>query len=438
MCINYGVPVSTGRLGSTLNLFINAIILKQMKLMKRFSYLLILFLAFSCRKNEPSVSLSAWQSDLQQKISIIDFSSLELSGAVRIPYPTGEILYRIPLKAKKPTEEFLLIETDISDHISKGQFIRLQEINDSDPFHYNGSIHFRTFDNRISNYSIVNGKIQYAKNLLAKEAAQELDEVVIICSYAETGINWAYWMNLLSMLNQSSYNMSGWYNDMTYSGGGGGGPTNTQPPVLVDVEHPESKEAIDPKKYTDCFSSIPNDGASFQITIASDIPVDSDPSTFFSWQDGSPGHVFVELYKLGGNGGSVTQSIGFYPNSAWKLVATDNTASKVVDDGSHEYNARYTISVTASQFQAALNTVQTLSTKQYNINTFNCVDWALGVFNSAGANVTIPKYVVPGGSSAINTPQGVYNKISELAINGNSGASTNGKAYGPNSKGPCN
>lgn len=112
-----------------------------------------------------------------------------------------------------------------------------------------------------------------------------------------------------------------------------------------------------------------------------------------------------------------------------------------MDNGGHEYNARYTISVTNAQFQAALNAVQTYSSYDYSITTFNCTDFALEVFNAAGGDLYIPKYQIPGfpnGTTGSNTPQGLYNKLDQMAAAGYTGIEKPGvKGYGNYSHGPC-
>ena len=136
------------------------------------------------------------------------------------------------------------------------------------------------------------------------------------------------------------------------------------------------------------------------------------------------------------------QNFGFYPNSAWKTAGAGNVGSKIVDNAGHEYNARYTISVTPQQLQAALNTLLASSSRDYNISQFNCTDFALAVFNAGGGNLTIPHYSIPGfpnGSTGSNTPQGLYNQLNTMGGNGNSNVQMPGiKGYGGTSKGPCN
>ncbi len=52
--------------------------------------------------------------------------------------------------------------------------------------------------------------------------------------------------------------------------------------------------------------------------------------------------------------------------------------------------------------------------------------------------MTRPDIPLYSGTDKCNTSQGLYDAISTLAVNGNSNAHTNGKAYAGNSHGPCN
>lgn len=218
--------------------------------------------------------------------------------------------------------------------------------------------------------------------------------------------------------------------------GGGGGGSET-----IDTEIAENKEKIDAKKYMDCFDNIADVGATCTITISTDIPIDSRPDQFFDASAGAVGHTFIELWKMAPNGQIVSQNIGFYPTGTLKAATGMNVESKIVNNAFHEYNARYTISVSPAQLRAATNQVRTLEQNTYNLSSFNCTDFALTVFNAAGANLTIPKYQIPayGSTSGSNTPQGLYNKLMEMGAAGNTGVQTNGaKGYAGTSHGPCN
>jgi hypothetical protein len=85
------------------------------------------------------------------------------------------------------------------------------------------------------------------------------------------------------------------------------------------------------------------------------------------------------LRKSGG-GDIIQQNIGFYPNTSWKALAGTSVESKVVDNEGHEYNASLTMSVNATQFQAAIDKMQAIAGNEYNIEKWNCTDFALSNF----------------------------------------------------------
>jgi hypothetical protein len=382
---------------------------------------------------------------LQEDYALVDFGKA-IVGNLR----SGNKLYQFPLRGR---EERVLVEFGDTDNIVAGVI-----------FSAKGSVTKHTHGPKYSGVLLQSGLDRRdTKQWVIKEGfAQPLDpgerlridgagsnpkinttcddctipEVVVSNSNTSTGISWASWLNLYSLFGMASpfeyLNMA-----PNYGSDGVDGTTV----IIIDFEVPQNKERIDPKKYTDCFGSIPDGPTTlYTVTISADLPTDGHPEIFYNWDDGSPGHAFIELSKSTPAGG-VTQNFGFYPTSSYKLMALENITlgSKLVDDGGHEYQARYTISVTAAQFQAAVNAVNAAQSL-YNVCFFNCTDFALGVFNAAGANFTIPQHVIPGfGSDGSNTPQGLYEKIQTLKDNGVANATTtNSKEYANSSKGPCN
>ncbi len=431
--------------------------------MKTIVYILTAsILLFSCKKsdltNSDSQYLSKIQSLLKDSLSAADYAAIDFANIHNSDLSSGGRVTRLGFTGKNILHDFIVVQEDRTGTITQAGIVHLEgsisSPNNAAKPSFNGRIEASTLKREIKTSSVINNgfvmSLHTAKvgtnavgvNLVACPDCT-IPEVIVSSSYSDSGISWGSWMSFLSM-----FGGGGWSNEymmIDYRGGGGGGSGggNTSGDVVtIDMEAPENKPAIDAKKFMDCFGNIPDNGATCTITIASDIPVDGHPDKFFNWSDASPGHTYIELYKAGSAGGIVSQNIGFYPNSSWKVVAGTNIASKIGDDAGHEYNARYTISVSPAQLQAAINAVNTYSSHDYNISTFNCADFALTVFNAAGGNLTIPKYQIPGypnGSTGSNTPQGLYNKISDLAVAGNANAQTNGnKAYGGTSKGPCN
>lgn len=219
-----------------------------------------------------------------------------------------------------------------------------------------------------------------------------------------------------------------------YSDSGAGGDA-----ITVDLTESTDKEKIDVQKFIDCFGQVSGDLATYTITIAADLPVDRNSCVFFDWKDRFPGHAYVELSKSNPYS-TVRQTFGFYPSVSFKVLTGHDIDSKIVNDGGHEYQARYTISVSASQFQAAVNKLITESTHPYNVSYYNCVNFAVDVFNAGGGNLSVPQYSipgfgVPGGSSS---PQGLYEQIRGLQLQGNPMAyTTQQKEFMNPSNGPC-
>ena len=199
-------------------------------------------------------------------------------------------------------------------------------------------------------------------------------------------------------------------------GGGGGGTTYSDETIDINYENAD-QSPIDVAKYIKCFSSLSNVGATFKITIYSDIPVNSNPNDLFDFSTGAVGHTFLQLSKSNGDA-IIQQNIGFYPETGWKSIANSPVTSKLVDNAGHEFNASLTITVDATRFQNALNKMQAESTMKYDMDDFNCTDYALSVFNAAAPTyLSIPGMHIPNGTfgTTSNTPQGLYIELSNLS-----------------------
>jgi hypothetical protein len=125
---------------------------------------------------------------------------------------------------------------------------------------------------------------------LATEAPpqyKELPEVIVVGTRTGGGMSYGDWLFLQSFFGDGSGGACGWYSSAYGTGGGdanGDGVVRKDAPLLVDFEYQDTKPAIDIKKYLECFSAIPDEGATCTIEILADIPVDGDPSKFFNWQ----------------------------------------------------------------------------------------------------------------------------------------------------------
>ncbi|MES2331320.1 MAG: hypothetical protein V4539_17080 [Bacteroidota bacterium] len=411
-----------------------------------------LLLLGACHKNAYPVAGDGEivQRILQRELSAADMNVADISTLQSATLRSGHHIYRLRMG-----KENIVLETDGTNQFLKGAIYTItgsiaknnghttySGVFDRSDLSRKNAVHWsidKGFAKELHSFTTVatNGTGQQHVNYECADCT--LPEVTVSASYPKSGgIDWFTWMSLLSMFDMGSQND---YIAVDWVFGGGGGSSPSAPVITIDQENAENKDKIEPKKYTDCFGSIPDGSTTlYTVTISTDLPTDGHPEIFYNWSDGSPGHAFIELNKSTPYGG-VSQDFGFYPTSSYKLITLDNInlASKVVDDGGHEYQARYTISVSAAQFQAAVNAVNS-ARDTYNVGNYNCTDFALGVFNAAGGGLTIPRHSIPGfevdGGS--NTPQGLYEKIQSLKNNGAANTSTtNNKEYAGSSKGPC-
>ncbi len=413
--------------------------------MKNTFYALLLgTLLFSCRKeNATSISpvnyIEAVRTALHDSLSPGDFASLDFSRASASGIDSLHLhLLRIPVFLKPIATDFFVAKTDGDGHIFSGRFVSIAR-DSSEKKSFSGMVLYHSMKGkqialRLMKGHIVKSPSGAVSSLMADEPeidGGELPPVVVTASYGGGGISYADWYNLLDMAGDDGYGYIGYYSP---SGGGGNG---SAPTMQVDFEAPESKDAIDVAKYMKCFGATQEAGATYTVTIAVDIPVDNDPSKIFNWADASPGHTFIELYK-NSSAGLVQQVVGFYPNQPWKTVAGGNVNAKVADDAGHEYQAKFTISVSGAGFANALRAAQAYGNFDYNVATFNCADYALKVFTAAGGQLNVPQFPVPEYSDGSNTPQGVYDAIQGLVLSGNKNAMANAqKQWIGDSHGAC-
>lgn len=418
---------------------------------------LYLLLASSCQKKElpqtdPTLNL------LKQNLLAEDFSRIDPLTLFEFTSRVSGLHYiRAGFTGKDRNHDFVVLALDKYGKFSNGKMVHIEgkivpSSKNKNKQTFSGSIETSSLKHTDVVRSAINegfimalheSKISLNGIRMNQECSDcTIPEVVVSTSYNKSGgISWGAWMSFLSMFDQGSpyeYLLI----DYVSGGGGGGGGSAPPPAISVDEEIAETHEKIDPKKYMDCFGNVADAGATCTITISADIPVDGHPEILFDWSQGNPGHAFIELYKMGSNGTMVSQNIGFYPSTGFKVLGGGDVNSKVVDNAGHEYNASYTISISPAQLQAAIDKVNSFSGNSYNMTSFNCVDFALGVFNAATAGaLSLNKQQIPGypTTNGSNTPQALYNRLDEMNAWGTPGIQTSGsKAYGGNSKGPCN
>ena len=402
---------------------------------------IVLFL-FSCQK-EMNVTPSDYLNNsnsffvtvkekLKDSLSKSDYAAVNTNQLFKSKdAQSNGYFVRIAFQNKDIATDFIILKTDSLGNIRQGKIVHVNKTNSKGSpknLLFQGQFIINTLSrNNEIRKEIVNGrwkKQSSTTSLMEQEepvGEQDLPEVVVT-SYSYDGGYGGDW-----------YWYGGFYDD--YGGGGGGSTytygysgegsssntsTNTDNTIDIEIE-PDDNDPIKVEDYIKCFSTVTDAGATYKITLLSDIPVNGDPSKIFDWSTNSPGHSFIELNKSGG-GQSIQQNFGFYPETGWKAPFNVNVDSKIVDNAGHEYNASLSLTINSSQFQAALNKIQAISGNDYNITTWNCTDFALSVFNTASPRpLTIPQFAIPTSEYPMpttitlsNTPQGLYEEIQSL------------------------
>lgn len=436
-----------------------------MKLILLFSFATLL--VWSCQKDLKPVTDDYHEKvrkGLQESLHITDFKALDFSKAGRSSVDSAGLYFlRIPFKGKKGNEDFVWVKTNKTGQIEKGRIIHLEgKITESNRLNvkvlsWNGKIAYHSLDRRKTFESPVeNGYITALHQLnrlrTTSHAPEEnvLPEIIITYtrSSGANGYSWSPWFMLQIPPWDGSGSGGGYYSDFSdgggYTGGGGGGSSIPKPVIQVDLETQDEQDPIDIEKFINCFTAIPDAGASCSIEIFADIPVDSDPNKIFNFTSRSPGHTFLNIRKSNGSK-SVSQNIGFYPKLGWKsILTTAPIDGKFVNNSQHEFNCGFKLTITPAQLQAAINEMLRSKHYKYDIDNYNCTDWALDVFNAAGGNLQIPLYDIPGNTMSMGSrmPNGIYHKLQQMKTNSDprSAGITIGivKGFAGNSTGTCN
>lgn len=171
----------------------------------------------------------------------------------------------------------------------------------------------------------------------------------------------------------------------------------------------------------ECFRSA-GTAIHYTITLCGDIPDNLHPERVSIKKE--PGHVFLILAKQDSGRAPVCQVFGFYPRRPASSLIFKNVHCVILDNGEREYNVSVCRELTATEFEAAMDAALRLSAKRYNINKYNCYDYALGVFNSLPGIEPIPvshvKFPFIFGSGG--SPCALYRDLKRLSDSGSTWA----------------
>jgi len=404
---------------------------------------------FACRKAnhlQADDYLSWVQTALKDSVSSQDLNSLDFSSSVLSSVDSVDLHFlRIPFK-NHSVNQFVLLQTTKEGRILQGRFTEIngEVVDEAGIKKFQGHITIQTLQRRLLVGSpIKDGFITtFHNNTQTRSSLVQpgsvMPEVIVTYVIPSSGaIFWSTWFSLQSLFGSYDQPYYSFFNNDAGGGGswsgggstgypyptggggtpigGSGGPVN-EPPILVDFESQDEAAELDLQKVITCFNAIPNAGARSSIEILTDIPVDVNPNAMYDLGEKAPGHVFLKLSKTNG-AQQVERYIGFYPKSGYKSTTYAPTASKLVSNEFHEYNASLSMNIAPERLATVLSAIQLYSARNYDVDEYNCTNFALDVFNSIrGIGLSIPLYGIPGSplTQTTATPGGLYNKLKQM------------------------
>lgn len=207
------------------------------------------------------------------------------------------------------------------------------------------------------------------------------------------------------------------------SGGGGSGGSTT--PSATNFLAAQPAQSINLAQRLLCFNAVPtNASTTYKITIHAHSAIQGLPSAEFNLPARDPGHAYITLEKA--NGSNVQRlSFGFYPKvETWVTPTKNGVASGIGEEYANQYrrsDIRMTRTLTNAEFTSAVSSASSNGTKTYDLNDYNCTDFALEVFNASQSSSN--QLNVPNSNIGFTTPAGLYKKLDELRVGGNQNVS---------------
>ena len=168
-----------------------------------------------------------------------------------------------------------------------------------------------------------------------------------------------------------------------------------------------------------CLDSLAvRQGVHYAVALMVSIPDTAHPRSLMTWPRVRLGHVFLGLYADDGRRRKAVY-IGFYARSPALAFTTGlPVTSRLVDNGAHEYQALMVRRVDSSVWKVILERLRLDAAKRYSVLGFNCVHFALDVFNAASTHpLRVPLARLPGERTGGHlTPNGVYIQLQALRL----------------------
>lgn len=93
------------------------------------------------------------------------------------------------------------------------------------------------------------------------------------------------------------------------------------------------------------------------------------------------GHTFISIKQ-----GNIRRVLGFYPSTP---VDLENPASPGVlqNNSAHEFDVSLSVVISPTKLSSVINYIKTKSDSIYNLNSYNCTDFGMGLANLAGISL---------------------------------------------------
>lgn len=452
----------------------------------------LILLIYSCKKDAVKVPLENDQylrtvlGQLKDSLSPADYLSLDTNSTyLTNPEETNNYILRIAFKGKPIISDFLLVHSNANGAIRIGTTVHLENSTPANSYQFSGSISLRSLSGKnITQSEIVAGYIlslhtgnklktipsgtKAVTTLPAPDADWSPDVIIIGSSGGEDA---APYISLNALVGSASnggidLNSGASLGDSNPGGGGTSGsngnagnsgttPSNIPPttpyspldptrvpphralgtsvidPLGVEAEYIYNIPVVDVRKYFNCFDQIPSAGASYTVQLCVDVPINSNPAASMNFSATNSGHSFLVVTKTNG-GQSITQVFGYYPATKLSLLDPFSPVpSTIKNNGTQEINGSLTMNITADQFANLKSSAIAISTRPYALNSSNCTDYALGVFNAARSSplvldpyvLTEPGIVISGANKSAgftvtipNSPQQLFAKLNTMKI----------------------
>jgi hypothetical protein len=204
--------------------------------------------------------------------------------------------------------------------------------------------------------------------------------------------------------NSSNSNSSANHHEHTIAGGGHVGPVggNTHSfEKIIDIQTkdwlnyqyalaPETPVA-DMEEFLDCIDVNLN----AEITIYANQPKPNSSSSVDFLSADPIGHAFISIKQ-----GTKIVTFGFYPKSKEKLGAFGGK-SIIGNNGDDSFDVSMSKTINGKTLDSIVNAAKKFD-NVYDINNYNCTDYALKIANLAGMNIANAWGVFPDGSGGNN------------------------------------